>query len=72
MPIKYPFHVILLKNLMLFAVIIVFIRVFFSIQQILLNQFLWIAIAWFAYFFCTSGIVYTILNQMPIFKMEQD
>ena len=63
---------ILIKNLTLFAIIIVLIRVFFYLQPFLLNQFVWIGIAWIGYFFCTSGIVYTILNHMPIFKMEQD
>ena len=72
MPIKYPFHVIFIKNLTLFGIIIVLIRIFFSIQHYLINQFVWIIIAWVGYFFCTSGIVYTILNHMPIFKMEQD
>ena len=30
------------------------------------------AIAWVGYFICTSGVVYTILNSVPMFKMEMD
>jgi len=56
----------------LFAVLVVLIRVFVSIQEYLINPFLWITIAWVGYFVCTSGFIYTILNNMPMFKMEQD
>ena len=38
----------------------------------MINPYLWITIAWVGYFFCTSGIVHTIINGMPYFKMEQD
>ena len=50
----------------------ILIRVFVSIQEYLINPMLWITIAWLGYFVCTSGFIYTILNNMPMFKMEQD
>ena len=71
-PIKYPLYIVFTKNLFLFAVIVVLIRVFLSIQKFLINPYLWFTIAWVGYFLCTSGVVYTILNSMPMFKMEQD
>ena len=71
-PIEQPFTTILMNNLMLFGVLVVLIRVFVSIQEYLINPYLWITIAWFGYFVCTSGFIYTILNNMPMFKMEQD
>ena len=52
--------------------LVVLIRVFVSIQEYLINPMLWITIAWLGYFVCTSGFIYTILNNMPMFKMEQD
>jgi len=65
-------HVVFWNNFVLFAVLVVLIRVFVSIQEYLINPFLWITIAWVGYFVCTSGFIYTILNNMPMFKMEQD
>ena len=47
-------------------------RVFIYIQDMLINPYLWIAIAWLGYFICTSGVVYTMLNHVPMFKMEND
>ena len=52
--------------------LVILIRVFVSIQVYLINPMLWITIAWVGYFVCTSGFIYTILNNMPMFKMEQD
>ena len=69
-PMEQPLHVVFYKNLILFAVLVVLIRVFLSIQEYLINPVLWITIAWGGYFVCTSGIIYTILNNMPMFKME--
>ena len=70
--IKYPMHVVLVKNITLFVVLVVLIRVFIYIQDFLINQILWMVIAWTGFFFCCSGVVYTILNNVPMFKMEQD
>ena len=63
---------VFIKNLTLFVVLVVLIRIFVSIQDLLINQYLWMVIAWTGYFFCCSGVVYTLLNNVPMFKMEQD
>ena len=61
-----------MKNATLFIVLVCLIRLFVAIQDLLINQWLWITIAWVGFFFCTSGVIYTILNSMPMFKMGQD
>lgn len=69
-PIKYPLYIVASKNLFLFVVLVVLVRIFVSIQDFLINPKLWFSIAWVGYFLCTSGLCYTILNSMPMFKME--
>ena len=71
-PLKEPLSKVFAKNSVLFIVLVILIRVFVSIQDYLVNPYLWITIAWTGYFFCTSGIVSTIMSGMPMFKMEQD
>ena len=60
---------VLIKNLVLFVVLVAIIRVFVSIQDYLIKQVVWVAIAWVVYFFSTSGVVYTMLNNVPMFKI---
>lgn len=72
MQIKFPLWVVFTKNATMFIVLVILIRIFVYIQDFLINQVLWITIAWFGYFFCTSGVIYTILNNTPMFRMESD
>ena len=72
MPLKQPFSQIVTKNAILFVFLAIFIRVFITIQDYLINQMLWITIACGGYFICTSGVVYTMLNNVPMFGLGQD
>ena len=72
MRISFPFHVILIKNLVLFSILAVLLTVFIKIRPILLQPKLWIAIALGSYAVCTSGVVYTMLHSVPVFKFEQN
>ena len=40
--------------------------------NILLNQWTWFTIAIAAWVICTGGLVYSMLNQMPWFKLEKN
>ena len=65
MPLKLPLHVVALRNLTMFVVLIVLIRIFVSIQDFLVNPNLWMLIAVVTYWICTSGIVYVMINGSP-------
>lgn len=69
---QFPFHVILIKNLVLFAVLGALIVLVVKIRDYLIDQYLWLVIAWTSYVICTSGVVYTILNTVPVFRFDQD
>jgi len=61
-----------MKNLFLFAVVGTLITIFVKIREQLINQGLWIMIAISSYFICTSGVVYTMINPVPMFRFEPD
>ena len=70
--ISFPFHVVLFKNLMLFVILAILLTVFIQIRPLLLQPKLWIAIALVSYAVCTSGVVYTMLHSVPVFRFEQN
>ena len=72
MPVSLPLQTIIIKNLILFTVVGILINVFIKIREHLINQKLWIFIALSSYFVCTSGVVYTMINPVPMFKFEPD
>ena len=53
---------------MLFFLINVLVR----LRESLINQWLWMGVAIFGFVVCTSGIVYTKLHNMPMFRMDTD
>ena len=63
---------ILMKNVILFSIVGTLITVFVKIRDNLINQKLWVAIALVGYFICTSGVVYTMINPVPMFRFEPD
>jgi hypothetical protein len=71
-PVSLPLQTIIIKNLILFTVVGILINVFIKIREHLINQKLWIFIALSSYFVCTSGVVYTMINPVPMFKFEPD
>lgn len=71
-PLTYPFTVILAKNitfLVIFAVLLTLIR---YLRIIMLKPAVWFFVAMMTYFICTGGIVYSIIHNVPWFKMERD
>ena len=71
-PIKFPFYVILIRNVFLFTVLATLLIVFVKIRPFLLNPWLWCAISWITYVVCMSGFVFTMLHNMPVFRFDQD
>ena len=71
-PIKFPLQTVLIKNLIMFVVLGALIVVIVKIRDYLIDQYLWLTIAWVSYLICTSGVVYTILNTVPVFRFDQD
>lgn len=63
---------IIIKNL----IGVIFISIFFQlIKQIyvyLLKQWVWFGIAIFVFVFCTAGLVYSMINNPPLFKFRKD
>lgn len=72
MEISFPIHVILIKNLVMIVILAIVIVLIVKIRDYLINQYLWLGIAWVSYIICTSGVVYTILNTVPVFRFDQD
>ena len=62
----------MIKNLMMFVILGCLIVVVTRVRDYLIDQFLWLIIAWVSYIICTSGVVYTILNNVPVFRFDQD
>lgn len=71
-PLTYPFSTILIKNitfLLIFAVLITLVK---YLRVVMLMPAVWFFIAMATYFICTGGIVYSIIHNVPWFKMERD
>jgi len=56
----------------MFFVLTALIIFIVKIKDYLIDQYLWLVIAWLSYVICTSGVVYTILNTVPVFRFDQD
>ena len=56
----------------LFGVLSGLIVLMVKVKDYLIDQYLWLVIAWLSYVVCTSGVVYTILNTVPVFRFDQD
>ena len=62
----------MIKNLIMFVVLGALIVLVVKIRDYLIDQYLWLIISWVGYVICTSGVVYTILNTVPVFRFDQD
>ena len=70
--ITLPFSTILLKNmtfLIIFGLALALLR---YIRTMMLHPVVWFTVSMIVYAICTSGIVYSILHNVPWFKMERD
>ena len=70
--ITFPFTTILLKNLMFFAIFAAALTLLRYIRQVMLQPVVWFVVAMITYAICTSGIVYSIIHNVPWFKLERD
>ena len=70
--IKFTFVSILMKNFLVFCMIGVVFQSVKMVYNFLLNQWVWFSIAIIVYFVCTGGVVYSILQNMPLFKFAKN
>ncbi len=70
--ITLPFTTILIKNLTFLGISVVALTVLRYIREIMLHPTVWFLVAMVVYAICTSGIVYSIIHNVPWFKMERD
>jgi len=71
-PLKIPFYIVLVRNVILFLAIFLSIPLVFEIRPYLIKPELWLFIAISSYFICLSGIVYNIIHNYPVFRFDQD
>lgn len=67
-----PFTTILIKNFTFLAIAIVAAILVKYLRQAMLMPSVWFAIAMITYLICTSGVVYSIIHNVPWFKMDRD
>ena len=70
--ITLPFTTILIKNITFLAIFALAIFILKNIRQIMLKPAVWFFVAMVTYAICTSGIVYSIIHNVPWFKLERD
>lgn len=70
--IKFTFSEILMKNLIGFIVIALLFIFVKSIYGFLMDQMVWFAIAIIVFIICTGGLVFCMLNGMPLFRYERN
>lgn len=63
---------ILIKNVTFLAIFAVALTVLRYIRVIMLNPTVWFIVAMVVYTICTSGVVYSIIHNVPWFKLERD
>jgi len=70
--ITLPFTTILIKNFTFLAIFAIVFTILRHIRQIMLQPVVWFIVAMATYTICTSGIVYSIIHNVPWFKLERD
>lgn len=70
--ITLPFTTVLIKNLIFLGIFSVALIVLRYIRILMLQPIVWFITAMIVYAICTSGIVYSIIHNMPWFKLERD
>lgn len=71
-PLTFPLSTILFKNFTFLAIFALVLFVLKYLRIALLLPAVWFFIAMMTYFICTGGIVYSIIHNVPWFKMERD
>jgi hypothetical protein len=70
--VKFTFISIMIKNFMGFVVIGVLFQFITYIYPFLMKQYVWFGVAITVFLICTGGLVYSMLNNMPLFKFEKN
>lgn len=70
--ITLPFTTILIKNITFLAIFAIGFTILRHIRTIMLKPIVWFFVAMATYAICTSGIVYSIIHNVPWFKLERD
>lgn len=70
--ITLPLTTIIIKNITFLAIFAVAIMILRYIRVIMLQPMVWFFVAMATYAVCTSGIVYSIIHNVPWFKLERD
>lgn len=70
--ITLPFTTILMKNIIFLAIFASVLIVLKYIRVIMLQPAVWFIVSMIVYTICTSGIVYSIIHNVPWFKLERD
>jgi len=61
-----------MKNILLFVFIALFYQVVVLFYEVLLMQIVWFTIAILAFIICTGGLIYSMINDTPLFKFERN
>lgn len=67
-----PFSTIIIKNITFLAIFFIVLTVLRYLRVIMLYPMMWFIISMITYAICTGGVVYSILHNVPWFKMERD
>lgn len=70
--ITHPITTVIFKNLIFLAIFALALTILRYIRVIMLEPVVWFVISMLVYTICTSGIVYSILHNVPWFKLERD
>ena len=72
MNITLPFTTLMIKNIIMLSILIIAFVILKYIRVIMLMPAVWFIVAMIVYAICTSGIVYSIIHNVPWFKLERD
>jgi hypothetical protein len=61
-----------MKNILLFVFVGLFYQLVVYLYEILLMQMTWFIIAILAFVICTGGLIYSLINETPLFKFERN
>lgn len=70
--IAYTFVSIMIKNVIGLFVIVFFYKIVQYAYATLLKQWVWFGIAITVFIICTGGLVYSMINDTPLFKFERN
>ena len=70
--ISFTFMSIMIKNLIGLVIIALFYKLIEYLYDFLLLQWVWFSISIIVFVVCTGGLVYSMINDTPLFKFERN